>query len=81
MDKLKINLTPYQAMQICRYESYLLLAINDPMQTGCKYDREGVSIALKELCKQVRKKITNEQIEDAAVERDVNKLIKGETDK
>lgn len=64
---LVIELTPFQALQICRWKEFISDAVKD---SDCdKYDTDGIISAIVAIDNQVKKKITLESIDDAFAER------------
>lgn len=74
-DTVKIELTPFQAMQICRWKTFILSAVNDPFQDAEKYDRKGLTEAIQSIDKQVRKNITIAQLDDTEATKAIRKQL------
>lgn len=75
MEKIKIELTPYLALQLMRFKPFLLTAIEDPMNKVSGRDKKSMYDYFKEYEHQVTSNITPDQIEDAKQERDINKIL------
>lgn len=70
---IKLEITPYQALQICRWKKFMLDAVRHSDTE--KQDQDGILEALFAIDKQVRKSISIPAIEDAVAEREVKRLI------
>ena len=64
--KIKIEITPYQALQICRWKRFMLDAVRHSDAT--KQDQEGILEAIFAIDKQVRRCISIPQINDGFIE-------------
>lgn len=73
-DKIIIELTPFEAMQIVRWQEFIKEASEDPLSLVPKWDANGINNSIQSIKQQVCRKITMEQINDAFAQREVNKL-------
>lgn len=69
---MKIELTPYQALQIVRWRTFTHDAVRDSETE--KSDQDGFLEAIESINTQVRKNISFEEIDDAFAESAVKKL-------